>query len=200
MNQESPRQAEDRRLLAEVARRDTAAFATLYDRLSGPLHTLCLRMVGDPEEAADVLQEVFLSLWRRAESYDGTRSSVFSWAVLITRGKAIDHLRSRGRRLRVVVSAEVAAPDDETNGYHQPLEAVDASDAAGHAETRDQAGQVRRVLGQLPPEQLQVIEMAFFGDLSHHEISTRLGQPLGTIKARIRRGLLKLRDGLRRTR
>ncbi len=195
MNQETPRQAEDCQLLEAVARQDTAAFASLYDRLSGPLYTLCLRMIGDAEEAEDVLQEAFLALWRRATTYDRTRSSVFSWAVLITRGKTIDHLRSRGRRLRVVVSGEVA-PGEDPGGR---LAAEEAPDAAEQAETRDQAGRVRRVLGQLPPDQLQVIEMAFFGDLSHHEISARLGQPLGTVKARIRRALFKLRDGLKRT-
>ena len=196
MNQETPRQSEDRRLLAAVAGGDPQAFALLYDRLSGPLYTLCLRMIGDPEESEDVLQEVFLSLWRRVSDYDPARSSVFGWTVLITRGKAIDHLRSRGRRLRVVVSAE-AGQDPE-----RPAEPLDAAEsmpgAAEQLDAHEQAGRVRRVLGQLPLEQCQAIEMAFFSDLSHHEISARLGQPLGTIKARIRRGLLKLRDGLKR--
>ena len=197
MNQENPRQVEDRHLLAAVACGDMQAFGVLYDRLSGPLYTLCLRMIGDPEESEDVLQEVFLALWRRASNYDGARSSVFSWTVLITRGKAIDHLRSRGRRLRVMVSSECGEEGDERPSA-QANGAESSPDAADQAEAHDQAGRVRRVLGQLPLEQCQVIEMAFFGDLSHHEISARLGQPLGTIKARIRRGLLKLRDGLQR--
>ena len=197
MNQETPRQVEDRRLLADVARGDMPAFGLLYDRLSGPLYTLCLRMIGDPEESEDVLQEAFVSLWRRAADYDAGRGSVFGWTVLITRGKAIDHLRSRGRRLRVVVSAPEAG-DDGTPARVLENGAQSAPDAADEAEAHDQAGRVRRVLGQLPSEQCQAIEMAFFGDLSHHEISARLGQPLGTIKARIRRGLLKLREGLQR--
>ena len=196
MNQETPRQVEDRRLLAEVVRGDTQAFGALYDRLSGPLYTLCLRMIGNPEESEDVLQEVFLALWRRASVYDPARSSVFGWTVLITRGKAIDHLRSRGRRLRVVVSSEAGYDDERLSAQVNGAES--GPDAADQAEAHDQAGRVRRVLGQLPLEQCQAIEMAFFGDLSHHEISARLGQPLGTIKARIRRGLLKLRDGLQR--
>ena len=196
MNQETPRQVEDRRLLAAVAGGDTQAFAALYDRLSGPLYTLCLRMIGDPAESEDVLQEVFLSLWRRVSDYDPARSSVFGWTVLITRGKAIDHLRSRGRRLRLVVPAEAGHGPEHLAGL--PGAAQSTSDAAEQLEAHEQAGRVRRVLGQLPREQCQAIEMAFFGDLSHHEISARLGQPLGTIKARIRRGLLKLRDGLKR--
>ncbi len=184
-------------MLTEMVAGEPDAFAALYDRLSGPLFTLCLRMVGDAEEAEDVLQEVFLTIWRRGVTYDPTRSSVFSWCVHLTRCKAIDHLRSRGRRLRVLGPARGngdhgSAPDPA------PPEAVAATpSAADDADRNDQAARVRRVLGALPAEQSQVIEMAFFGDLTHHEISARLAQPLGTIKARIRRGLLKLRDDLR---
>ena len=200
MNEESPRQADDRRLLEAVVRGKKDAFAALYDRLSGPLYAMCLRMTGDPAEAEDILQDACLNIWRRASTYDAAQSSVFSWAVHLTRCKAIDHLRSRGRRMRVLV------PDDPNGGEDFPgdrarlkVDAV-ASNGPGAADTadlREQAGRVRRVLGALPPDQSQAIELAFFSDLTHHEISARLGQPLGTIKARIRRGLLKLRDDLR---
>ena len=190
-------QAADRRLVAEIVEGKTEAFASLYDRLSGPLFTLCLRMVGDSEEAEDILQEAFLTIWRRAGTYDPARSSVFSWSVHLTRCKAIDHLRSRGRRLRIVGPAP-------GNGVHESASSPGAlpeaesptRSASDHADQNEQAARVRRVLRELPAEQSQVIEMAFFSDLTHHEISTRLEQPLGTIKARIRRGLLKLRDGL----
>ena len=201
MPEETLQQADDRRLLAEVAGGKPEAFATLYDRLSGPLFTLCLRMVGDEEEAEDILQEAFLTIWRRAGTYDPARSNVFSWAVHLTRCKTIDHLRSRGRRLRVVGPA----PDQTGDGGAfptpvTPKEAAAATpNASDDADRREQAERVRRELGALPAEQSQVIEMAFFSDLTHHEISARLEQPLGTIKARIRRGLLKLRDGLKET-
>ena len=188
-------QAADRRLLAEVAQGKTESFAALYDRLSGPLYTLCLRMIGDAEEAEDALQEAFLTIWRRAGAYDPARASVFGWAVLLTRCKAIDHLRSRGRRLRVF-----APEPGEGQDFPQPGEAAEATastpDASANADRHEQAARVRNVLRELPAEQSQVIELAFFSDLTHHEISARLAQPLGTIKARIRRGLLKLRDGL----
>ncbi len=198
MPEETPQQADDRRLLAQIVESKTDAFATLYDRLSGPLYTLCLRMVGDEDEAEDILQEAFLTIWRRAGTYDPARSSVFSWAVHLTRCKAIDHLRSRGRRLRVLGPA----PGQEDHGTSQApaalLEAVAGTPSASDdAERHEQAARVRRELSTLPSEQSQVIEMAFFSDLTHHEISARLAQPLGTIKARIRRGLLKLRDGLK---
>ncbi len=200
MPEETPQQADDRRLLAVMVAGEPDAFAALYDRLSGPLFTLCLRMIGDAEEAEDVLQEAFLTIWRRAGTYDSARASVFSWAVHLTRCKAIDHLRSRGRRLRVLGPA---VADNGDNGFAStpvPPEATASTPSASDdADRNEQAARVRRVLGALPAEQSQVIELAFFSDLTHHEISARLAQPLGTIKARIRRGLLKLRDGLRGT-
>ena len=199
MSDESPQQASDRRLLAGVARGEQTAFADLYDRLSGPLYSLCLRMTGEAQEAEDILQEACLTIWRRAGSYDPARSSVFSWAVHLTRCKIIDHLRARGRRLRILLPPGSGHDANASGESTSPLEAaaVDQARTAGeNLDHHEQAALVRRVLAALPPEQSQVIEMAFFGDLSHHEISARLAQPLGTIKARIRRGLLKLRHGL----
>ena len=200
MNEVPSRQVDDRRLLEAVVSGQTDAFAALYDRLSGPLYAMCLRMTGDAAEAEDILQEACLTIWRRASTYDAAQSSVFSWAVHLTRCKAIDHLRSRGRRLRVMM------PPDSDQGSEGPgaaprltADTVPSNNlgAADTAELHEQAGQVRRGLDALPPDQCQAIELAFFGDLTHHEISARLGQPLGTIKARIRRGLLRLRDELK---
>ncbi len=198
MNEETVRQNDDRRLLAAVVTGKPEAFAALYDRLSGPLYAMCLRMTGDAAEAEDILQEAFLVIWRRAASYDGAQSSVFSWAVHLTRCKAIDHLRARGRRLRVFTSDDPGTGGED--GEPRPVLETVAANGPGAddaADLRERAGAVRRVLGALPADQCQAIEMAFFSDLTHHEISARLGQPLGTIKARIRRGLLKLRDELK---
>ena len=201
MPEESTQPVKDQHLLAAVARGETESFAALYDRLSGPLYALCLRMTGEAQEAEDILQEVCVTIWKRAASYDPERSSVFSWAVHLTRCKAIDHLRSRGRRLRVVVPA-AGNGDGESSSDHDARPTADfsldgASTASETLDRNEQAAHVRRVLSALPAEQSQVIQMAFFSDLSHHEISARLSQPLGTVKARIRRGLLKLRDGLK---
>ncbi len=198
----SPQQAADRRLLESVARGDTKAFSALYDRLAGPLYTLCLRMTGEALEAEDILQEVCLLIWRRAPNYDPAKSSVFGWAAHLTRCKVIDHLRSRGRRLRVVMPMHDA--EGQNGGMNSVANVQVEKAAAGgnsvpeQADLNEQAGRIRRLLSELPAEQLQVIELAFFSDLSHYEISARLGQPLGTIKARIRRGLLKLRDALKK--
>src|SRR6266567_5752773 len=182
-------QIADREMIERIGRGDQSAFSALYDRLSRPLYSLALRMLGDAGDAQDALQDVFLQIWSRAATYDPEQSSVFSWTVLLTRSRVIDRLRARGRRSRVVV-----ASTEET-----PTAAADAStveSAADTAEKNDEAARVRYVLTKLPSEQREAIEMAFFEHLSHHEIAARLGQPLGTVKARIRRGLLKLRQRL----
>jgi RNA polymerase sigma-70 factor (ECF subfamily) len=184
----SAQQMLDQEMIARIGRRDQSALSALYDRLSGPLYSLAMKMLGDPAEAQDALQDVFLQIWSRAGTYDPEQSSVFSWTVLLTRSRVIDRMRARGRRSRVVVASTEDAPT-----------AADAStveSAADTAEKNDEAARVQYVLNNLPSEQREAIELAFFEHLSHHEIAARLGQPLGTIKARIRRGLLKLRQRL----
>src|SRR5215468_9604919 len=101
-------QMADREMIARISRRDQTAFSALYDRMSGPLYSLAMKMLGDPAEAQDALQDVFLQIWSRAGTYDPEQSSVFSWAVLLTRSRVIDRLRARGRRLRIV-----AGPTEE---------------------------------------------------------------------------------------
>src|SRR6478672_9935645 len=96
-------QTADREMIARVGRGDQSAFDALYDRLSGPLYSLALRMLGDAAEAQEALQDVFVQMWSRARTYDPQQSSVFSWSVLLTRSRVIDRLRARGRRLRVLV-------------------------------------------------------------------------------------------------
>jgi RNA polymerase sigma-70 factor, ECF subfamily len=182
----------DQEMIARIDRRDQSAFSALYDRLSGPLYSLAMKMLGDASDAQDALQEVFVQIWSRASTYDPEKSSVFSWAVLLTRSRAIDRLRARDRRLRVVVGSTA----DESKA----AEATDAStveSAADTANKKDEAAHVRSLLNNLPEDQRQAIELAFFGHRTHHEIAAQLGQPLGTVKARIRRGLLKLREQFR---
>jgi RNA polymerase sigma-70 factor, ECF subfamily len=184
-------QMRDQEMIAQIGRRDQGAFSALYDRLSGPLYSLAFKMLGDAPDAQDALQEVFVQIWSRASTYDPEKSSVFSWAVLLTRSRAIDRLRARDRRLRVVV---------ESTAEDKVAEATDASTVESAADTatkKDEAAHVRSLLNNLPEDQRQAIELAFFGHRTHHEIAAQLGQPLGTVKARIRRGLLKLREQFR---
>ncbi len=188
MQDENAQQATDQRWIEAAAHGDETAFAALYDRLAGPLYTLCFRMLGDGAEAEDALQEAFLQLWRNATRYDPAQSSVFSWAIHITRCKVIDRLRARGRRLRLYVPEEGSEPPVQL--------ASTGTDAADSATRHEWSASIRRTLQELPVEQRQAIELAFFGDLTHHEIAARLGQPLGSVKARIRRGLLKMRSSL----
>ncbi len=174
-------------LLTRTAAGDESAFAALYDRFAPGLFSMMVKMMRDEKEAEDVLQEGFSQIWRRAASYDPERSSPFTWAVMILRNKAIDRLRVRQRIERTLEKATVEFA-------HFP-ESDDAS--SGEAERRDEGAQVRTALAQIPEEQKQAVELAFFGGLTHEQIAEQLTTPLGTIKARIRRGLLKLREVLK---
>jgi len=182
---ETPQQQSDREMIAKVARGEAAAFRALYDRLSGPLYSLALKMLNDASEAEEALQDVFVQIWSRAQTYDPDQSSVFTWTVLLTRSRVVDRLRARERRLRVVTTEEEGHSDAST-----------AASAADIVDKNEEVGRVRSKLNELPSEQREAIELAFFTDLTHHEIAARIGQPLGTVKARIRRGLLKLRERL----
>lgn len=177
-------------LMQRIATGDSEAFGMLYDRLSGPLFSLAYEMLGDAAEAEDALQDVCLQVWRRAEKYDPARSSVFTWAVMMTRSKAIDRLRARGRRQRIVAGS---IEEEES----KPELASEETNAADTSAKNDEAARVRSALSELSPEQRRAIEMAFFRDMTHAEIAAENSEPLGTVKARIRRGLLRLRDGLK---
>jgi RNA polymerase sigma-70 factor (ECF subfamily) len=174
-------------LINRIAEGDDSAFTALYKRFSGSLYGMAFRMMNDAKEAEDVLQEGFTYIWRKAGTYDSNRSSPFAWAVMITRNKAIDRLRVRQRieKLRERVTAEESFyPDrDETSADEPTL--------------RERGAIVRSALQDIPLEQRQALELSFFGGLTHEQIAERLDTPLGTIKARIRRGLLRLRDCLK---
>ena len=176
----------DAQLLARTAAGDESAFAALYDRFAPGLFSMVVKMTHDEKEAEDVLQEGFAHIWRRAATYDAARSSPFTWAVMILRHKAIDRLRVRQRRERTLEKATVE--------FAHFAEADEVS--AGEAGRHDDGAQVRSALAQIPEEQRRAVELAFFGGLTHEQIAEQLVTPLGTIKARIRRGLLKLRDVL----
>ncbi|MEA3209187.1 MAG: hypothetical protein QOE70_2244 [Chthoniobacter sp.] len=182
-----PERQIDADLLSRVASGDEAAFARLYDRFAPGLFSLVLKMVRDEKEAEDVLQDGFSHIWRRATTYDPARSSAFTWAVMVFRHKAIDRLRMRLRFERIV---EKAATE-----FSDAPQADEASAAAPIL--REQCTLVRSALEQITDEQKLAVELAFFGGLTHEEIAAKLDTPLGTIKARIRRGLLRLRDFLK---
>jgi RNA polymerase sigma-70 factor (ECF subfamily) len=184
--QESDNELEAR-LINRIAEGDDSSFDMLYERFSGPLYGMAYRMMNDTKEAEDVLQEAFTYIWRKAATYDQNRSRPFAWAVMITRNKAIDRLRVRQRleKLREKVTSEEA--------FYEAKDATSANEPAA----RERGALVRSALQQIPQEQRQALELSFFGGLTHEQIAERLDTPLGTIKARIRRGLLRLRDCLK---
>jgi RNA polymerase sigma-70 factor, ECF subfamily len=177
---------EEVELLRRVAEGDWAAFGRLYDCYATPLFSLAVRILNDPKEAEDVLQEVFLQIWDKAPGFDPALGKPFNWALTFTRNKAIDRLRGSQRRQRLSLEMTV-----EANTWR------DASGSAPDEIERDERTTlIRTAMAALPAEQRQAIEMAFFSGLTQTEIAEALKQPLGTVKARIRRGMLRLRDSL----
>jgi len=181
-------QAEDVACLERVAARDQAAAAGLYNRHSRAPYSLILRIVGDETEAEDVLQEVFAQAFRQASRYDASRGVVAAWLLMMARSRAIDRIRARRARFEAR-TGEVRRPLDEMPDS-QP-------NAASAMLNEEQTRLVRQALGELPLLQRMAIELAYYEGLSHTEIAERLEQPLGTVKTRIRLGLLKLRDALK---
>ena len=179
-------QAEDLESLRLLVSGDQGAAAGLYDRHSRALYSLILRILGDEGEAEDVLQEVFVQAFRQAGRYDASRGAVAAWLLMMARSRAIDRLRTRRTRVEGR-TGEVQVLNDLPDA--QP-------DAASVIIGEEQTRLVRDALAELPLVQRVAIELAYYEGLSHTEIAERLEQPLGTIKTRIRLGLLKLRDEL----
>ncbi len=169
-------EASDLSLVAGVRARDESAMASLYDRYSSLVYSVALRVLGDTGAAEDVLQEIFLQLWRKPSAFDSARGSMGAWLSVIARNRSIDALRKRRPETDVediVLSVEPSFADAADRGRA--------------------LAKVREVLGTMPPVQRSAVEMAFFEGLTHTEIAEKTGEPLGTIKTRIRAGLLSLR-------
>lgn len=176
---------EDAELVRRVADRDADALATLYDRYSATLLGLARRVLRDTEEAEDVLQEVFVQVWRQASRYDGRRSSVSTWLVLITRSRAIDRLRTRQVKERTAEASRQENPASHTS-----------PEGMGAVLSDERRRRLARVLGDLPEEQRQVIELAFYRGLTQTEIAEQVSIPLGTVKTRTLLAMKKLRAAL----
>jgi RNA polymerase sigma-70 factor, ECF subfamily len=172
------------RLITEIARGDRDAFARFYDLHAVLVHTFALRLLRERGEAEEVVQDVFVQVWRQAESYSAERGTPEAWLITMTRSRGIDKLRSRRRRGEMVRPAE--SPD-------RLSEPVVLESASGPAEARATLG---GALSDLPATQRSVLELAYFDGLTQSEIATRLGEPLGTVKTRMRSGLERLRGVL----
>ena len=169
--------------LSSVARGDRSAFHEVYRRTSAKLYGVCCRILGEGQDAEDALQEAYVNVWRRAERFDASRASPITWLAAIARNTAIDRLRARGNR----TAAPIAT-------------AFDLADDRPRADTLlEDAGEAHRLhgcLGELPGRDAGLIRTAFLEGATYPELAERAGEPLGTIKSRIRRALMKLRDCL----
>lgn len=175
----------DPELLAAVGAGDAAALALLYDRFSGMLLGLAHRILGDAAEAEEILQEAFLQVWNQAARYDPARSSVSTWLVLITRSRAIDRLRSRKVKDRTLQAVQQEKRDSHTS-----------PEGVGDVFRQERAKRLRREMALLPPEQREVLELAFFHGMTQSEIAQRTDTPLGTVKTRSLLAMRKLRKAL----
>jgi RNA polymerase sigma-70 factor (ECF subfamily) len=169
----------DARLLSTIRSGDERAMGELYDLYSSLVYSVALRVLGDTGAAEDVLQEVFLQLWRRPEAFDSSRGSLPAWLSVIARNRAIDSLRRQ-------------RPETD---WSDVIISFDPG-LAESAERRRAIEKVRDILNGMPAAQRSALEMAFFEGLTHAEIADKIGDPLGTVKTRIRTGLLALRQAL----
>jgi RNA polymerase sigma-70 factor, ECF subfamily len=176
-----PAEADDADLMRRVAEHDPAGLAGIYDRHATLLHSVLLKMLADPAEAQDLLHDLFLSLPQKASNYDPSLGKPIAWLITLARHRAIDQLRRRSTHERFVrrSSGESDGSQPAFSGPHDDEKAV-----------------LYECVRRLPDDQRQTLHLAYFGGFTQQEIAEQLAQPLGTVKARIRRGLLKLRDCL----
>ena len=172
-------------LLKRVGQGDSASFEALYDRLSGVLFSTAYRVLNNQVAAEDVLQDVFVQIWEKAPLYNPALGKPLTWAVTLTRNKAIDRLRSTQRRIRLQENVQRESEVFEQFDDRSSFDAVTLAESSKL---------VRHALDKLSSDQRQVIQLAFFSSMTQAEIAEHLHEPLGTIKARIRRGMIKLRE------
>ena len=181
----------DQEIIVRLAAGDERALGSLYDRYGTLAWSLASAIVPDAADAEEVVADAFLQVWRSAATFDAGRGSVVAWISTIVRSRSLDLVRARKRRARVLdeataMTGEGASPG-LSSGPPSPDRMVEASEAQ-HL--------VRRSLAELPPPQRLVLELAYFGGLSQSEIASRLAEPLGTVKTRMRSGMEKLRQAL----
>ena len=184
---ESSQVSPDAALVHRLLQRDVRAFEELYDRHSRLVYALVLRILQQTSSAEEVVQDVFLQLWRNTTQYDVSRGSFVPWLLAMARNRALDQLRLKSERQR--------RREDQTDEL-PPV--VTIPDFEGSLDEKRRAVRVRELMGSLNPQQKRAIELAYFEGLSHSEIANALKEPLGTVKSWIRNGLLRLKEGLQR--
>jgi len=189
---QSSRSEVDLGLLQRIAIRDEAALAEFYDRHSGVAYSVIMRILRNPPDAEEVLQETFVRVWSRADTYDALLGSPAAWLIRIARNRAIDVLRSRRARANITVERAGHASDDPPRSLEPITNETSETTLEGHT----MAAIVRTALTSLAPGQRELIEAAFFEGYTHAELAHRFGVPLGTVKTRIRTGLAAIRGRL----
>jgi RNA polymerase sigma-70 factor, ECF subfamily len=184
-NRRTTREVEWRSYVTQCASGDHSALAELYDESSSLVYSVALRILGDAADAEEVTMDVYTQIWKRAAAYEESRGTVTTWLVTLARSRAIDRARSRSGRLQ----KEIAIPESFD------LPAGEASPER-HTEETQRRRHVLAALETLPPDQREVVRLAFYGGLTHSELAARLEQPLGTVKTRLRTGMMKLREQL----
>lgn len=175
-------------LIEKIRQGDQSALDLLYKRYSSPVYSLIWKILQNSEEAEDVALDVFWQVWRQADRYDPARGAPPAWIFTLARSRAIDRLRSRSRREDRTISI------DDPNIHFDPLDENASPDqVVSFRQSRDA---VRAALEKLSPVQREAVELAFLKGMTHVEIAEKLGQPLGTVKTRIRQGLIRLRKHL----
>jgi RNA polymerase sigma-70 factor (ECF subfamily) len=181
----------DSDLLRQAALGEESALGALYDRYASALYGVALRIAGERADAEEIVIDAFAQAWREAGRFQGNRGSVIAWLTVICRSRALDLVRARGRRGKLITSAHAEEPE------RSPAMGAGIDATTGDPEHAERRTLVRRALVGLSDPQRQAVELAFYEGLSHSEIAERLGEPLGTIKTRLRLGMQKLRDTLR---
>src|SRR5437867_1117059 len=179
----------DRSLLERIAGGDESALARLYDRYAGALYAVAGRIAGERSDAEEIVLDAFAQAWREAGRFRTERGSVIAWLTVICRSRALDLVRARGRRTRAVSGAAREPGAPPAMGAGEPAHGVEVE----HGERRKV---VAEALAALPDAQRRAIELAYYEGLSHAEIADRLGEPLGTVKTRVRLAMQRLRDAL----
>ena len=184
-SEHSARNQEVAALISKAAAGDQHAVSELYDATSRMVYGLVLRILNDEAVAEEVLLDVYMQVWRQASAYDARRGAPLAWLATIARSRAIDRLRAGRQHWQRTSSLETVSQQSTGESLEE---------AAYVTELR---GIVREALGALSAEQREALELAYYGGMSHSEIAERLGQPLGTVKTRIRLGMIKLRELLK---
>ena len=176
---------EEQGLVKRIASGDSAALRSLHEKVARPLYSQALKMLSNPLEAEEVVQDVFVSLWKNAGKFETGKAKVFTWLTVLTRNKCIDKIRARQRR--------IPAADTRDDG-DQVVAEIDGTTAVEELTKKERLEGIKAALSKIPDEQREAVELAFFSGLTHVQVAEKLGISVGTAKSRIRYAFQRLRS------